>query len=157
MAGPIRWLLLSYRLPREPSTPRIFAWRKLRSLGVAQLSDGLVALPLDNRNREQFEWLANYISESHGEASLWISEAATRAAERELVSAMSQAAAEDYRAVAIQAARAKREARVARRRFLLRLRRELQRIRSRDYFPPPERKLAEEAVESLAARVEVRA
>lgn len=37
-------MLLSYRLPREPSTPRITEWRKLKRLGVVQISDGLVAL-----------------------------------------------------------------------------------------------------------------
>src|SRR4051794_9204915 len=26
------WVLLAYRLPREPSTPRIALWRKLRAL-----------------------------------------------------------------------------------------------------------------------------
>lgn len=45
------WVLLSYRLPREPSTPRITIWRKLKRLGVAQISDGLVALPADARTR----------------------------------------------------------------------------------------------------------
>src|SRR5690242_10765482 len=54
----LEWVLLAFRLPREPSTPRTALWRKLRQLGAAQLLDGLVALPLDARNREQFEWLA---------------------------------------------------------------------------------------------------
>ena len=38
-------VLLAYRLPREPSGPRVTVWRKLRRLGVAQVLDGLVALP----------------------------------------------------------------------------------------------------------------
>jgi membrane AbrB-like protein len=54
--GPGEWVLLSYRMPREPSTPRIAVWRKLKRLGIAQLSDGLVALPADARTREQLEW-----------------------------------------------------------------------------------------------------
>src|SRR6266511_2921251 len=54
-----QWVFLAYRLPREPSTPRIAVWRKLRRLGVVQLLDGLVVLPLDNRTREQLEWLAD--------------------------------------------------------------------------------------------------
>ena len=41
-----------------------------------------------------------------------------------------------------------------RRRTLGRLRRELRRIRARDYFPPPERELAQQAVDELAAVVE---
>src|SRR2546430_16341639 len=51
------WVLLAYRLPRDPSTPRSALWRKLRRLGAAQVLDGLAALPLDARNREQLEWL----------------------------------------------------------------------------------------------------
>ncbi len=46
-AGTGEWVLLSYRLPREPSTPRIGIWRKIKRLGVAYLADGLVALPAD--------------------------------------------------------------------------------------------------------------
>ena len=51
-------MLLCYRVPREPSAPRIAIWRKLRRLGTAQLADGLVALPADARTREQLEGTA---------------------------------------------------------------------------------------------------
>ncbi len=57
------WVLFAYRLPREPSTPRIALWRALRRLGVVQLLDGLVALPADSRTREQMEWLADGVLE----------------------------------------------------------------------------------------------
>jgi len=33
------WVMLAYRMPREPSTPRIVVWRRLRHLGVAQPVD----------------------------------------------------------------------------------------------------------------------
>ena len=62
------WVLLAYRLPREPSTPRIALWRALRRLGAAQLTDGVVALPEDSRTREQIEWLADGVIEAGGEA-----------------------------------------------------------------------------------------
>ncbi|MFL6141175.1 MAG: hypothetical protein ACJ72N_04780 [Labedaea sp.] len=52
---PGSWVLLSYRIPREPSTPRITIWRKLKRLGVAQISDGLIALPAGARTREHLE------------------------------------------------------------------------------------------------------
>jgi hypothetical protein len=35
-------VLLSYRMPREPSTPRIAVWRKLKRMGIAQLPAALV-------------------------------------------------------------------------------------------------------------------
>ena len=67
MAG-TEWALLAYRLPREPSTPRIAVWRKLRRLGVVQLVDGLVALPSSPANVEALDWLADEVIEAGGEA-----------------------------------------------------------------------------------------
>ena len=153
MPTPGRWVLLAYRLPREPSTPRIAVWRKLKRLGVAQLGDGLVALPLDSRNREQLEWAAEEIVEAGGEASIWLADPASAAQERELAARMAGAVAAQYAEV-IKEARAAGRSRAPARRTLLRLRRELGRIRRRDYFPPPEREEAHRAVEALAARIE---
>src|SRR5256714_12839010 len=61
------WVLLAYRLPREPSTPRIGVWRKLRRLGAVQLVDGLVALPADAATIEAFDWLAEEVVEAGGQ------------------------------------------------------------------------------------------
>lgn len=155
MAGQrLSWVLLAYRLPREPSTPRAALWRKLRRLGAGQIVDGLAALPLDARNREQLEWLAGDVAEAGGDASIWIGELASAAQERELVRRMAAAVAADYRSLIGEAASAREEAAGRRRRTLARLRRELRRIRARDYFPPAERDQARSAVEELAVLVE---
>jgi hypothetical protein len=149
-----RWVLLAYRLPREPSTPRSALWRKLRRLGAGQVGDGLTALPLDARNRERLEWLAEEVVEAGGEASIWLSELASAAQERELASKMAELVAADYRTLIADAEAAREEPSGQRRRTLARLRRELRRIRARDYFPPQARQLAQEAVDELAALVE---
>jgi hypothetical protein len=141
-------------LPREPSTPRIAVWRKLKRLGVAQLLDGLVALPLDRRNREQLEWLADEVLEAGGEAAIWVGGLASRRQQRELVARMREAVAVDYRSLIAAARAARSDAGGQRRRSLARLRRELRRIRLRDYFPPRERELAQRAIEELTAAVE---
>jgi hypothetical protein len=148
------WVQLAYRLPREPSTPRIAVWRRLRRLGVVQIVDGLVALPRDSRTQEQLEWLADEILEANGEATVWIATPGSAAHERGLAERMSESIAAEYRAVieAAQAARTTDDA--ARRRTLARLRRALHAIRARDYFPPPEREQAQQAVAELAALVE---
>ena len=148
------WVLLAYKLPRNPSTPRSSLWRKLRRLGAAQLLDGLAALPLDARNREQLEWLADEVVEAGGEATIWVGELASAAQERELAARMAEAVADEYNGLIEGAAAAQEERAGRRRRTLGRLRRELRRIRARDYFPPPERELAQQAVEELAALVE---
>lgn len=152
--GRTSWVLLAYRLPREPSTPRSALWRKLRRLGAAQVLDGLAALPLDARNREQLEWLADEVVEAGGEATIWIGELGSGAQERELAARMADAVAADYRALIEQAAAAREEPAGQRRRSLKRLRRELRRIRARDYFPPSEREQALRALDEVAALVE---
>jgi ChrB-like protein len=149
-----RWVLLSYRIPREPSAPRLSVWRKLKRLGVAQLLDGLVGLPLDSRNRERLEWLADEILEAEGEASIWIAMPASAGQERELAARLQVAIADQYREVIAEAQKAAGEGGGRHRRTLSRLRRELERIRRRDYFPPPEREQAERAVEGLATTLE---
>ena len=145
------WVLMSYRFPREPSTPRIAAWRKLHRLGVAQLHDGLVALPLDARNREQLEWIAQDVTDAGGEASIWIAEPTTDTQERELVARMMDEIADQYQAVIDAATSARSRPEGVRRRTLTRLRRELRRVRQRDYFPPAIRQQAHAVVEELAA------
>jgi DNA-binding transcriptional regulator PaaX len=147
---PGKWVLLSYRIPREPSTPRITIWRKLKRLGVAQLGDGLIALPADARTREHLDWIAEEIIESGGTASVWIAQPASLAQERELAAGMAAARSEEYRTVLDQAAVAISASEPDRTRAVRRLRDELRRIHRRDYFPPTERDSARLAVENLA-------
>lgn len=148
-----RWVLLAYRLPREPSTPRITLWRQLRRLGVAQVADSVVALPLDARTREQLEWLAEEVVQNGGDASIWLSEPGSAAQERALAQQMADAVAAEYQVV-ITEAQGTGGSDAARRRTLARLRRELQRISSRDYFPGAIRNRARAAVEALGQALE---
>ena len=144
------WVLLAYRLPREPSTPRITLWRKLNRLGAARIGDGLAALPLDSRTREQLEWLADEVVEAGGEATIWIGAPEPAAQERALARAMADAIALEYASVVDEvAAAALHESPNVKKRTLARLRRELRRIRGRDYFPTSERDRAHAEVERL--------
>jgi len=99
VATSIDWVLLAYRLPREPSTARVGVWRKLRRLGVVQLVDGLVALPADGRTREQLEWVAEEVTDAGGEATVWLGRPGSRAQERMLAERMAEAVRSDYLAV----------------------------------------------------------
>src|SRR3954463_13345516 len=93
-----RWVLLAYRMPREPSTPRIAVWRKLRRLGVAQIVDGLVAVPDSVSNLEQMGWIANDVLDAGGEAQVWTAELNSAKQERELVARLNREVSEAYRA-----------------------------------------------------------
>ena len=144
------WVLLVYRLPREPSRPRIAVWRKLERLGVARLGDGLVALPADARTREHVDWIAEEITEAGGTATIWISVPGSVAQEREIAAAMQAARAAEYQAIIAQTVAAAGSAERDRTRLLRSLRAELRRVGRRDYFPPAERDRARFAVEALS-------
>lgn len=146
------WVLLAYRLPREPSTPRITVWRKLRRVGAAQIVDGLVALPATARTREQLEWVANDVLEAGGEASVWVGRLDTVRYERELLARMAAEIATEYRELIAAAAAARDEEDTARRRMLTRLRRELRRVEERDHFGVTDAARAHRALERLAKR-----
>lgn len=66
-----KWLLLTYKIPREPTAKRVYVWRKLKQLGAAPLQDAVWLLPATEKNREQLQWIASEIMESGGEASLF--------------------------------------------------------------------------------------
>jgi uncharacterized protein YdbL (DUF1318 family) len=145
------WVLLAYRLPREPSNPRVAVWRKLERLGVARLGDGLVALPADARTREQIDWLAEEILKAGGTATVWLATPGSAAQERAIAAAMRAARAVEYQVVIAQARAAAADVAAERTRVLRRLRGELRRIARRDFFPPPECDAARAAVAALAA------
>src|SRR5215469_992268 len=70
----IQWVLLVYKIPREPTSSRATIWRKLKRLGALLLHDAVWVLPATAWTREQFQWLAVEISELEGEAYLWESQ-----------------------------------------------------------------------------------
>lgn len=65
------WVLLHYKIPREPSAPRVYVWRKLKRLGALLMQDAVWVLPATPRTQEEFQWLAVEIGEQGGEASVW--------------------------------------------------------------------------------------
>jgi hypothetical protein len=149
--GPGEWVFLTYSLPRDPSAPRLALWRKLRRLGVAQLADGLVALPADARTREQLEWAADEVVAAAGRAGVWLARPTTRAQERDIAHAMNAARAAEYQALIVEAEQALAAGTADRRRVLRRLRAENHRIRRRDFFRPVERDQARQVIARLAA------
>lgn len=109
---------------------------------------------MDARTREHLEWVADEVVEAGGEASVWVVKATSEAAERRLAESMVAGRTAEYVEVIEEARAAVGEDEGTRRRAVRRLRRQLRRIRRRDYFPPVERDQAEAAVGSLAARLE---
>lgn len=142
----IEWALLSYRVPREPSTPRIAVWRKLKDLGVGQIGDGLVALPDDARTREHLEWIAADVVRAGGEAAVWVARTSRTTSER-VATQMRAARNDEYRILIDDVAESSGSTDL---RTLQRLRRTLRKIERRDYFRAPLRDRARLAIDALA-------
>jgi hypothetical protein len=146
-----RWVLLVYRLPREPSRHRVAVWRKLRDLGALYLKDGVAALPEDAATREQLEWLQLRVREAGGEATLWEARPGTTAEEAELVEAFRSSREEAYRTIIAEADHMRRKAQMGSSGVLGqlgKLEREFRAERRRDYFRSP---LRVEAAQALKA------
>src|SRR5215208_3020446 len=152
-----RWLILIYRLPREPSRPRVAVWRKLKDLGALYLQDGVAALPEDAVTREQLEWLQLRIQEADGDATLWEGQPNTLVENKGLVEAFRTSREEAYQSIIARAERIQAKARLGGGEPLLtelaKLEREFRAERWRDYFRSPLRKEASEALKAARAAV----
>ncbi len=73
-----KWVLLHYKIPSEPSAPRVYVWRKLKRIGAVFYQEAVWVLPNNPRTREHFQWLAAEIVENGGEAALWEADLALR-------------------------------------------------------------------------------
>ncbi|PQP22065.1 Chromate resistance protein ChrB [Rhodococcus opacus] len=147
------WVMLAYRIPREPSTPRIALWRKLRKYGVFQLADGVVVLPASARTREQFEWLAEEIVEAGGQAEVWTAAPTTQNQQDRMRAKLSADRAAEYDEItdAAEAAQSVPDT-DGRTKKLTQLRRRMREIDKRTFFPTSQRDGAEAALKELAGR-----
>ena len=141
------WVLLSYRVPREPSTPRIAIWRQLRDLGVVKVGDGLVALPASARNRERLQWVAAKALEADGEAIVWDAVPGSKRDHRELSARQKEARTIEYQALLDQVSSEEAPTK----RTIARWRRAWRAIDKRDYFDAPLREEARAAIQDRVA------
>ena len=153
----LKWLLLIYRLPREPSRHRVAVWRKLKTLGALYLQDGVVALPEDDVTREQLEWLQLRVREAGGEATLWEGMPNTRAESKQLAETFRSSREEVYECIIAEAERVRRKAQTGVGASLVgdlsKLEREFRAERRRDYFGAPSREKASEALRAARQAV----
>jgi DNA-binding transcriptional regulator PaaX len=66
-----KWIFLIYKIPNNPTSKKVYVWRKLKKLGALMLQDAASILPYSEKTMEQFQWLAAEIIEMEGEATVW--------------------------------------------------------------------------------------
>ena len=82
------WLLFLYKVPHEPSSHRVYVWRKLKRLGALLLHDSVWALPMSSRSLAQFQELAGEISKLGGDSLVWEARLAVGKQDEALVQAL---------------------------------------------------------------------
>lgn len=120
------WVLLVYKVPREPTAGRAMVWRKLKRLGALLLHDAVWVLPATAWTREQFQWLAVEIGELGGEAYLWESRLLLNGQAEELVRQFQTRVEAAYQEILDELEQENVD--------LVALSRKYQQIRAQDYF-----------------------
>ena len=121
-----RWMLLVYKVPREPTALRATVWRRLKRLGALLVHDAVWVLPATDWTREQFQWLAVEIGELGGEVYLWESQLLVNGQEETLVQQFLERVETIYRDILAEVEQADAD--------LVALSRKYQQTRAQDYF-----------------------
>ena len=124
-----QWVVLVYKIPREPAAGRVYVWRKLKRLGALLLHDAVWLLPDTPWTREQFQWLSVEIRDLGGEALMWESRMVLPGQDETLV----QQFVADVNAVYQDILAALQQSDVD----LPALARQYQQLQARDYFHSP--------------------
>lgn len=91
------WNLLIYRVPSQPSTQRVYVWRKLKSWGGLYLQQSVCVLPQRHDLQQQLEKLRTEIVEGEGEADLLTVTIADEEQNSRLIERFQQQAAVEYK------------------------------------------------------------
>src|SRR5438046_1742411 len=121
-----QWLLLIYRIPREPTAGRVYIWRKLKQLGAVAIQDAVWVLPATPRPHEHFQWLTAETIELGGEASVFVSRLASAADSHRLVAEFEKPVKDAYETILAALKRKNRDLSALAKRY--------QQIQAQDYF-----------------------
>jgi hypothetical protein len=123
------WVLLVYKVPREPTALRALVWRRLKRLGALLLHDAAWVLPATDWTREQMQWLAVEIGELGGESMLWEAQPLLSGQEDALIQQFLEKVNTTYRDILAELAQEDAD--------LVALSRKYQQARAQDYFQSP--------------------
>jgi hypothetical protein len=132
------WLLLLFSLPTHRKTERVAVWRRLRKTGAVQIKTSTYLLPDNPTQYEHFQWLAQQIRDSGGDATLVRVREIEGLSNEKLIGLFNRARDEEYGAIkkALHAfvARGKKVDPETKAAELERLTRQFRAIREVDFF-----------------------
>ncbi len=148
--APRRWLVLLPQLAKGQSTLRVKLWRRLQALGALPLKSGAFVLPDGVERLEDLDWIVRELRDGGADALVLRAELVDDERDAELERAFVDARDAEYAAL-LAAHRKRPKARAAGQADAsARLRRQLEQIRARDYFPAQSRSSLAEAIAGAA-------
>ena len=90
------WLLLVHQLPQKPTNLRVRTWRKLQTLGAVTIKNSVYVLPYTEKTNEDFLWLRQEIEAAGGEANLFRAGSVEGATDKEIINLFRSERDEDY-------------------------------------------------------------
>ena len=153
----MEWVAFSYSLPTKGgSSPRVAVWRRLRRLGAITIAGSVQVLPDREECLEAFQWLAQEIRTSNGEAMIMRVTQIEGLTDQQVIAMFHSARVEDYHHIETHAgdltkslADGKKIDIAQVRDTLNRLRRQYADILRIDYFECPEGKRVASLLDSI--------
>jgi hypothetical protein len=138
------WLLLTYKIPSEPSARRVYVWRKLKRLGALLVHDAIWVLPATDRTREQLQWLTAEITELEGEATVWEARLSSTSQAEKLIEQFRSQVDSVFREILDELTHGDTDLEALGRRF--------QQVTTQDYFQSPLRERTRDALVTARER-----
>jgi len=92
----IKWLIINYNLPSEPSRYRVAVWRGLKKLGAINIQQSMWVLPSSESNYSSLQKISQEIESNMGEALLMESEFIEQKQEERIVSIFNTVRDDEY-------------------------------------------------------------
>ncbi len=93
----LTWLLLTYKVPSEPSRYRVSFWRRLKGMGAVYLQNGVCLLPKTDEHVRHIKILENELAQIQGEAVILETIALDKSQEDKVVGRFKADRDEEYR------------------------------------------------------------
>jgi len=154
-AGQDPWLLLLYSLPARRTSARVSLWRQLKKSGALPFKTSASLLPDTSDHYERFQWLAQQVRDSGGEATLLRVTDVEGLARADIVRQFHEIRANDYAALTTELTKLvagnKRRTTAAFPAELEKHRRQFEEIRKIDFFDCPRAQDAQMLLQRAAA------
>lgn len=93
----LNWLLITYKVPAEPTTKRIALWRRLKAMGAVYLQSGVCLLPKTDDHVRRLKMIENDIASMGGDCVILETVALDRAQEDKVVARFKADRDDQYR------------------------------------------------------------